>query len=109
MTKLEELKRALEAATPGPWRQNPFTPINVQLKSGLTICSMAAATAKTEYGFKAELVANARLIVEAVNNLPKLLEVAQAAEKALAYPAEDEMRMRAQHPLRKALEELNDE
>ena len=42
---IEELKQALEAVTPGPWGQNPFTPINVQTKSGLTICSMAGADA----------------------------------------------------------------
>lgn len=34
---MRQVKQALEAATPGPWDQNPFTPINIQLKSGLTI------------------------------------------------------------------------
>ena len=118
MTKLEELKQALEAATPGPWGQNPFTPINIQLKSGLTICSMGAATARSGSGFEAELLANARLIVEAVNNLPKLLKVVEAAkdlpylyDQASADPYDvgysqvsDEIEL-----LREALEELNND
>ena len=107
---IEELKQAYEAATPGPWGQNPFTPINIQLKSGLTICSMAAATARTEDGFQAELLANAHLIVAAVNNLPKLLKVAEAAGDYVQLnnqDAEIDEKGEAFYALHKALEELN--
>ena len=80
--------------------KQPYEPEGVY--AGMTQAEALRYLAK-RYLRKPECVA---LCNEVANNLPKLLEVAQAAEKALAYPAEDEMRMRAQHPLRKALEEL---
>jgi hypothetical protein len=101
---IEELKQTLEAATPGPWT-TAADPSHYDSQSEIYRVEDGEFVASTG-GKWGTLEANARLIVAAVNNLPRLLKVVEAAEKALACPAEDEMRMRAQQPLRKALEEM---
>ena len=121
MTKLAEIKAALEAATPGPWI-TAADPSHYDSQSEIYRVEDGEFVASTG-GKWDTLEANARLIVEAVNNLPKLLKVAEAAEEAVI--AEDagfeavnnggdltlaaERMSDAVEALRKALEELNDE
>jgi hypothetical protein len=79
---IEEIKQALEAATPLPWETFGET------RPRPLICSdgavdydnenVAGIIACTE-GPNAERAPNARLIVEAVNNLPKFLKAVEAA------------------------------
>ena len=69
---IEELKQALEAATPLPWA---FNCEEVDVYTTIRAGEFEVADAW--------LPANARLIVEAVNNLPALLKVAEAAENAV--------------------------
>jgi len=77
---IEELKQVLEAATPGPWEifetgtwpeTNHFYGIGAT-KPGNGCYAVAAIEGWTKGEHP-----NARLIVEAVNNLPKLLKVAE--------------------------------
>lgn len=88
MSNPEEIKRLLAAATPGPWYQNPFTPINVQDRHGLTVCSMAGARASGGDDFQAELEANAELIAKAPTLIAELIEQVERLEK-VAEAAED--------------------
>lgn len=105
MTTLAEMKKALEAATPGPWYQNPFTSVNVQDRHGLTVCSMAGARAADAEDFQAELNANAHLIANAPDWLAKLIAVAEAAQGyLLSHPSQHENA--GADALTKALEEL---
>ena len=70
---IEELKQALEAATPGPWAFN--------FEEGYGYTTIRAGEFEVaDTWFCPEMPANARLIVEAVNNLPKLLKVVEAAK-----------------------------
>lgn len=80
---IEELKQALEAATPGPWEifetgtwpeTNHFYGIGAT-KPGNGCYAVAAIEGWTKGEHP-----NARLIVAAVNNLPRLLKVAEASE-----------------------------
>lgn len=118
---IKELKQALEAATPGPWNwhNDAHHPGKYEWSIQPGVLE-ADGTDGTPGGDKIDR-ANARLIVEAVNNLPKLLKVAEAAEEAVI--AEDagfeavnnggdltlaaERMSDAVEALRKALEELN--
>ena len=112
---IEGLKQALEAATPGPWR--------VAGPSGFVENSSSDVATICQFWSRYELdydnwQANARLIVAAVNNLPALLKVAEAAkdlpylyDQASADPynvgysqVSDEIEL-----LRKALEELSND
>ena len=108
---IEELKKALEAATPGPWewyhdKGGDYGAIQLaecwMLRPGVLI---ADATDGTPGGDAIDR-ANARLIVEAVNNLPKLLKVVEAAQTMLVT---FELGCTEDAPLRTALEELNDD
>ena len=111
---IEELKQAYEAATPGPWSWR--ADINAgewNLSPGVLI---ASETDGTRGGDEIDQ-ANARLIVAAVNNLPKLLKVVEAAQGAVTpadyikTPDEDlyAVSWERLETLRKALEEMNDE
>ena len=105
MTKLAEIKAALEAATPGPWE------VDASSDYGTAVCengnSFIAAWTRSMHRQNYPHRANARLIVEAVNNLPKLLKVAEAARGMLeAHPSKRSLKAPA---LRKALEELNND
>ena len=80
---IEELKQALEAATPGPWEifetgtwpeTNHFYGIGAT-KPGNGCYAVAAIEGWTKGEHP-----NARLIVAAVNNLPKLLKVVEERE-----------------------------
>lgn len=71
-----ELEQALEAATPRPWVFN--------FEEGDDYTTIRAGEFEVaDTWFCPEMPANARLIVEAVNNLPKLLKVAEAAEEVV--------------------------
>jgi hypothetical protein len=114
---IEELKQALEAATPGPWhRGQPSIDTRVELEtclpySSVTVCAPrrgAPICVCTELGIEDDtfLDANTRLIVEAVNNLPALLKVVEAAQELVVFTPAD---FPTHANLRKALEELNDD
>lgn len=86
---IEELKQALEAATPGPWRDEAKI---AQLDMGgrhLTTHHVHlpgwryAIRLGEDRGGEHNCEANARLIAAAVNNLPKLLKVAERAQTML--------------------------
>ena len=113
---IEELKQALEAATPGPWT---FESNRVGSHDAIYAANedCVGSTAQQE---------DARLIVEAVNSLPKLLKVAEAAQTMLdaidkgAVDSEQIVPVPGDgppyrfheewaHHTRKALEELNNE
>ena len=67
---IEELKQVLEAATPGPWAYN--------FEEGDDYTTIRAGEFEVaDTWFCPEMPANAYLIVEAVNNLPKLLKVVE--------------------------------
>ena len=78
---IEELKHALEAATPGPW-VTATDPSHYDSHSEIYRVEDGEFVASTG-GKWDTLEANARLIVEAVNNLPKLLKVVEAAQTML--------------------------
>lgn len=83
---IEELKQALDAATPGPlfteWSEvSEALEITCEARKG--VVGIAQIETGFSEDFDAEQKANARLIVEAVNNLPKLLKVAEAARTML--------------------------
>ena len=102
---IEELKQAIEAATPLPWKamNGDKRNKNMHQKFGPVICKAPLSQADFD-------------LLRAVNNLPKLLKVAEAAkdlpylyDQASADPYDvgysqvsDEIEL-----LRKALEELN--
>lgn len=114
---IEELKQALEAATLGPWAFN--------FEEGDDYTTIRAGEFEVaDTWFCPEMPANAHLIVEAVNNLPKLLKVAEAAQALQVINTVIESRLSdeledierdvnaqedAENALRKALEELNDD
>lgn len=120
---IEELKQALEAATPLPWAvdpQNLGAVGHVATNNGASVCQTQE---RPEWaGDRKAMIEgrnrNAHLIVAAVNNLPALLKVVEAAkdlpylyDQASADPYDvgysqvsDEIAL-----LRKALEELNDD
>ena len=120
---IEELKQALEAATPRPWgwyNDQAADDGGIEASDWWSLgpgVLIADGTDGTPGGDGIDR-ANARLIVEAVNNLPKLLKVAEAAkdlpylyDEASANPYDvgysqvsDEIEL-----LRKALEELNND
>ena len=107
---IEELKQAIEAATPLPWKamNGDKRNKNMHQKFGPVICKAPLSQADFD-------------LLRAVNNLPKLLKVAEAAEEAVN--AEDagfeavnnggdltlaaERMSDAVEALSKALEELN--
>ncbi len=115
---IEELKQVLEAATPGPWRVvidddgNPLSGRPSVMSSEEYDCCIIHWDGFVQEYFRSargdkEIHANARLIVEAVNNLPALLKVAEAAralQRSVTFPQQEHW----QGKLRKALEELND-
>jgi len=109
---VEELKQALEAATPGPFACDPLDiglVGNVSTVDGdpFAMTSERPERAGDVVRQKQQRQANARLIVAAVNNLPKLVAVAEAAENAVdgARPC-----LGADlDALAKAIEELNDD
>lgn len=118
---IEELKQALEAATPGPWEQlqlgdmsDPYAGLKIKPLMGvLTIASLDLDDAPVE-DYNREQRANARLIVEAVNNLPALLKVARAAQaymnlKNIGTPSNSASATNAHNLLSKALEEFNND
>jgi hypothetical protein len=78
---IEEIKQALEAATPLPWE------VDASCDYGTAVCengnSFIAAWTRSVHRQNYPHRANARLIVEAVNNLPALLKVAEAAQDLL--------------------------
>jgi hypothetical protein len=116
---IEELKQALEAATPGPWE------VDASSDYGTAVCengnSFIAAWTRSMHRKNYPHRANARLIVAAVNNLPALLKVVEAADylhrvrTSLREVASDqEGRLPYCYEggwsdLSKALEELNDD
>lgn len=108
---IEELKQALEAATPGPWRVvidddgNPLSGRPSVCAAEEYDCSIVHWDGFVQEFWRSargdkEIQANAHLIVEAVNNLPALLKVAEAAKVLTHYPSGP------YHVLRKTLEEL---
>ena len=122
---IEELKQVLEAATPGPWNRIdlPRNDLNPHGTSVVYVRDDAVSDGRFHI---AELSmfgrggnnADAHLIVGAVNNLPKLLKLAEAAQnlprlidqasasrRDVDYiKVSDEIEL-----LRKALEELNND
>ena len=104
---IEELKQAIEAATPLPWKamNGDKRNKNMHQKFGPVICKAPLSQADFD-------------LLRAVNNLPKLLKVAEAAkdlpylyDQASADPYDvgysqvsDEIEL-----LRKALEELSND
>lgn len=74
MTKLEQLRALLKAATPGPWRYSkPY----VRYGQRHIICEVRGQGTVADYD------KNALLIAAAVNALPHLLDVAEAAQRAV--------------------------
>jgi hypothetical protein len=107
---LEEIEKAYEAATPGPWAVDPQglgAVGHVATNDGESVCQTQP---RLEWVNDYEMMIdgrnrNAQLIVAAVNNLPKLLEVAKAARGILeAHPSKRSLKAPA---LRKALEALS--
>lgn len=123
MTSLEEIKRLLEAATPGPWERidlprndlNPHGTAVVYVRDDAVSDGRFHIAELSMFG-RGGNNADAHLIVEAVNNLPKLLKLAEAAQTMLDSGVADTMFPRdfivdrdEADFLRKALEELNDD
>ena len=114
MSKLDEIKQALEAATklfPAPWERDEYiNQIYCAKDRGAVVADPRGWGHLTGFlGLDPDTAveaqkANARLIVEAVNNLPALLKVAEAAEACDFF---DDFPSHAN--LRKALEELNND
>ena len=67
----EELRRLLDAAAPGPWGQSV---------SGWYIDAADGVAIADVHGISDQALSNAALIATAVNALPALLAVAEAAE-----------------------------
>jgi hypothetical protein len=124
---IEELKQALEAATPLPWEvfeTGAWPETNHFYGIGATKPGNACYAVAAIEGWTKGEHPNAHLIVEAVNNLPALLKVVEAAaalqvintviESRLSDELEDIERdvnaqEDAENALRKALKELNND
>ena len=80
MSKIDELRLLLEAATPGPWEQGSAMPRMIGHASHDALQSwwLVARLAKVERRKRGKGVDDAALIVAAVNALPALLEAAEA-------------------------------
>lgn len=111
---IEELKQALEAATPGPWKDENVvvhpdmggkhhTAHHIHLPE-----QRYAIRLGDDKGGERNCEANARLIVAAVNNLPALLKVAEAAQAFTGAQCMED-RHGSYHALREALEVLNND
>lgn len=87
---IEDLKQALEAATPGPWERidlprndlNPHGTAVVYVRDDAVSDGRFHIAELSMFG-RGGNNADAHLIVEAVNNLPALLKVAEAAQDLL--------------------------
>lgn len=127
---IEELKQALKAATPGPLLIEYYDDFEDRIEITCEARKGKVAVAEIALGFKdsfdAQQKANARLIVEAINNLPKLLKVVEAVDIGCLERAGRWMSAAVEDPmvdavcadnfaaaleqiaaLRKAIEELN--
>ena len=86
MTKLNELKAAYEAATPGEWSVDSETHVT-KWDFGKERCG-CRSVAQTGHGLPTrqsdENIANAQFIALAHNNMPALLEAVEALEKMKA-------------------------
>ena len=77
MIDTAELKRLVEASTPGPWQLMAGDPLAVDAHQAVYFAKMTGATPVTR------LANNAALIVAAVNALPALLARVEELEGAL--------------------------
>jgi hypothetical protein len=83
MTTTKRLRALLAEATPGPWRFGDAHPDELVVADSMTL---AGATTVVCYGEPDdEGKADAALIAAAVNALPALLDVAEAARDYLAH------------------------
>jgi hypothetical protein len=92
---IEELKQALEAASPGPWERlqtgsvaDPYAPLKVKPLMGIhTIATLPLDDAPVE-DFNREQRANARLIAKAPTLIAELIERVERLQK-VAEAAQD--------------------